>query len=118
MWNFSSTVNGTCPLIHFDLLFEASDRNNIEKGKLSIYDKMVRDEIQIAAERDYAVRTGREEGREEGHAAGLEEGHAAGLEEGRTEANLETARKLKQAGADIELISQCTGLSAEEVEAL
>ena len=59
---------------------------------------MVRDEIQIAAERDYAVRTGREEGR--------------------AEANLETARKLKQAGADIELISQCTGLSAEEVEAL
>ena len=87
---------------------------------------MVRDEIQIAAEREYAVRTGREEGREEGHAAGLEEGHAAGLEEGhaagleegRAEANLKTARTLKQAGADIELISQCTGLSAEEVEAL
>ena len=76
--------------VYFDQLFEASDRNNIEKGKLSIYDKMVRDEIQIAAERDYAVRTGREEG--------LEEGHAAGLEEGRVKANIETARKMKADG--------------------
>ena len=34
---------------YFDLLFEASDRNNIEKGKLSLYDKMVRDEIGITS---------------------------------------------------------------------
>ena len=79
---------------YFDLLFEASDRNNIEKGKLSIYDKMVRDEIQIAAEREYAVR------------------------EGRAEEKIETAIKLKQAGVDIAIISQCTGLSVEEVQAL
>lgn len=107
---------------YFDLLFEASDRDNIEKGKLSIYDKMVRDEIQIAAERDYAVRTGREQGREEGHAAGLkegrEEGHAAGLEEGRVKANNETARKMKAAGIAEEIISQCTGLSVKEMESL
>ena len=35
--------------VYFDQLFEASDRNNIEKGKLSIYDKMVRDEIGITS---------------------------------------------------------------------
>ena len=107
---------------YFDLLFEASDRNNIEKGKLSIYDKMVRDEIQIAAEREYAVRTGREEGHaaglEEGHAAGLEEGHAAGLEEGKVKANIETARKMKADGLAIESIIFYTSLSVEEVEAL
>ena len=91
---------------YFDLLFEASDRNNIEKGKLSIYDKMVREEIQIAAEREYAVRTGREEG------------HAAGLEEGRVKANIETARKMKADGLAIESIIFYTGLSVEEVEAL
>ncbi len=87
---------------YFDLLFEASDRNNIEKGKLSIYDKMVRDEIQIAAERDYAVRTGREEGREEG----------------KVKANIETVRKMKADGLAIESIIFYTGLSVEEVEAL
>ncbi len=79
---------------YFNLLFEASNRDNIEQGKLSIYDKMVRDEIQIAAEREYAVR------------------------EGRAEEKMETARKFKQAGVDIAIISQCTGLSVEEVEAL
>ena len=83
---------------------------------------MVRDEIQIAAEREYAVRTGREEGRaiglKEGKAEGFKEGHDAGLKEGRAEANLETARKLKQEGADIGMINRCTGLSKEDVEAL
>lgn len=99
---------------YFDLLFEASDRDNIEKGKLSIYDKMVRDEIQIAAERDYAVRTGREEGR----AIGLEEGRAKGRAEGRAEANIETARKMKADGLATESILLYTGLSREEVENL
>lgn len=43
---------------------------------------------------------------------------AEGRAEGRAEANIETARKLKHANIDIEVISQCTGLSIEEVWAL
>ena len=78
----------------------------MDKKLLSIYDNMVRDEIQIAAEREYAVEEA------------LAEGHAKGRAEGRAEANIETAKKLKLAGADIKLISQCTGLSIEEVQAL
>ena len=66
---------------------------------------MVRDEIQIAAEREYAVREGRAEAR------------AEALAEGRAE-KIETVRKFKQAGVDIVIISQCTGLSVEEVLAL
>lgn len=54
---------------------------------------MVRDEIQIAAERDYAVR----EGRAEARAQALAEGRA----EGRAEEKIGMARKFKQAGADI-----------------
>ncbi|MCQ2075025.1 MAG: hypothetical protein MJY77_07570, partial [Bacteroidaceae bacterium] len=103
---------------YFDLLFEASDRDNIEKGKLSIYDKMVRDEIQIAAERDYAVRTGREEGRAIGLEEGRAEGRAKGRAEGRAEANIETARKMKADGLATESILLYTGLSREEVENL
>lgn len=53
-------------------------------------------------------------GVEEGRAKGLAEGRA----EGRTEANRETAKKLKSAGTAIEVISQCTGLSVEEVSML
>ena len=63
---------------------------------------MIRDEIQIAAEREYAVREARTEA----------------LAEGRTEEKIETVRKFKQAGVDIAIISQCTGLSVEEVQAL
>lgn len=95
---------------YFNLLFDASNRDNIEQGKLSIYDKMVRDEIQIAAEREYAVN--------EARIAALAEGRAEGHAEGQYEANLAVAEKLKLAGADIELISQCTGLSVEEINAL
>lgn len=91
---------------YFDQLFEASNRDNIEKGKLSIYDKMIRDEIQIAAEREYAVREGRAEGR------------AEGLEQGALIKAYETARKLKAAGIDIGLIAQCTGLTPEQVNGL
>lgn len=49
---------------------------------------------------------------------GLRQGLEQGLELGREEANIETARKLKLANIDIEIISQCTGLSVEKVQAL
>ena len=57
-------------------------------------------------------------GVEEGRAKGLAEGLAEGRAEGRAEANRETAKKLKSAGTAIEVISQCTGLSIEEVSML
>ncbi len=107
MVNFREKPSGLSR--YFNLLFEASDRENIEQGKLSIYDKMVRDEIQIAAEREYAVREARTEARAEARAEALAEGRAE---------KIETVKKLKQAGVDIAIISQCTGLSLEEVQAL
>ena len=41
-----------------------------------------------------------------------------GLEEGALQANLETAGKLKAEGLAIDVISRCTGLSRDQVEAL
>lgn len=95
---------------YFNLLFEASRRKNIEQCKLSIYDNMVRDERQIAAEREYAV--------EEALAKGRAEGKAEGKVEGKAEGKAEMAKSLKVAGVAIETISQCSGLSVEEVDAL
>ncbi len=61
-------------------------------------------------------------GREEGFSEGLEKGRAEGIAEGRAEgileANRENARKMLQLGIDVALISQTTGLTAEEIEAL
>ena len=95
---------------YFDRLFECSDRNNIKKDKLSIYDKMIRDEIQIEAEKRYAVRVAAEEG----EAKGIAKGRA----EGKNEAKTESARNFKALGVDIDIICKATGLTKEQVEAL
>ena len=83
---------------------------------------------------EYARETGREEGREEGHKVGKEEGLKEGREEGRKEGKeegikegreegskderLKIAMNLICAGASCEIITQATGLSAEEVSRL
>ena len=41
-----------------------------------------------------------------------------GREEGALQANLETARKLKAEGLDVDMICRCTGLTKDQVEAL
>ena len=45
---------------YFSLLFDAADRKKISSYKLSNYDRMQRDEIQIEAEKRYAVEEARE----------------------------------------------------------
>ena len=59
---------------------------------------------------EYARETGREEGREEGK--------EEGLKEGRREERLKIAMNLIRVGASCEIITQATGLSAEEVSRL
>ncbi|MCQ2268588.1 MAG: hypothetical protein MJZ83_06945 [Bacteroidaceae bacterium] len=46
---------------------------------------------------------------------GRAEGKAEGLAEGEAKKALETARKLKELGIDVSIISQATGLSPEEI---
>lgn len=68
------------------------------------------------------IQTGIIDGRAEGKAEGLAEGKAEGLAEGRAEGireeKLSNARTLKQLGVSTSVISQTTGLSAEEIEKL
>jgi predicted transposase/invertase (TIGR01784 family) len=52
--------------------------------------------------------------REEGRAEGIEEG----LNKGREEEKRENARNLKKLGVAVDIISQATGLSKEEIEKL
>ena len=67
---------------------------------------------------EYARETGREEGLKEGHKKGHKEGKEEGLKEGRGEERLKIAMNLIRVGASCEIISQATGLSAEEVSRL
>ena len=61
---------------------------------------------------------GRAEGKAEGRAEGIEEGLNKGLAKGHKEGVKESARNLKKLGVAIEVISQATGLSKEEIEIL
>ncbi|MBD9293362.1 MAG: hypothetical protein EGS78_01940 [Bacteroidales bacterium] len=63
---------------------------------------------------EYAHETGREEGRKEGKEEGIKEGRAEGSKEERSK----IAINLIRLGTSCEIITQATGLSAEEVSRL
>ena len=56
--------------------------------------------------------------REAGYDDGVTAGKKAGIEEGSKKEKLKIAKKMKDAKADIEFISQITGLTKEEIEKL
>ena len=74
-------------------------------------------ELDRAAEMEAAIDKGLKKGLEKGREKGREEGREEERERSRLE-KLETARKLKVAGIDVETISQCTGLSQELIDGL
>ena len=61
---------------------------------------------------------GIQEGLERGIEKGIQEGIEKGIQEGRREEQIAIARSLKNAGIDIKIISDNTGLSIEEVSEL
>lgn len=99
---------------YFSLLFDAADRNNISNHKLSIYDRMQRDEIQIEAEKRYAIEEAREEALAEGEARGEARGEAKGEVKGR----VEVARAMLEKNTPVDFIASVTGLTEEQVRNL
>ena len=98
-------------------LEEARERlklDSMTKDELAAYYRHL-DNIVILRDN---INTEREEGRAEGIEEGLNKGLAKGREEGLKEANLNNARNLKKLGVAIDVISQATGLSKEEIEKL
>jgi predicted transposase/invertase (TIGR01784 family) len=61
---------------------------------------------------------GKAEGLVEGKAAGLVEGKAAGLVEGEAREKISIAKKMKAKGVGVDIISEVTGLSEEELSNL
>ncbi|WP_300755706.1 Rpn family recombination-promoting nuclease/putative transposase, partial [uncultured Brachyspira sp.] len=94
--------------------------NNIMPKVINKYERFIssEDEMEVYNARDaflygqtLMLRREREEGLQEGREEGLEEGRR----EGRREEQLAIARSFKNAGIDIKIISENTGLSIEEV---
>ena len=59
---------------------------------------------------------------QKGEAIGLQKGEAIGVEKGRAEGEalgiLKTAKKMKEEGLDVNVISRLTNLSVDEIEKL
>ena len=94
----------------FRRLFILAKTGNFTAEEMKQYDKDMYDEKRRRGE----LAAAREEGIEEGLEKGLEKGR----EEGREEAKLEDARKFKELGVGVDIISQATGLSVETIESL
>lgn len=64
------------------------------------------------------LQEGLQKGLQKGLQEGLQEGLAKGLVKGQADERLKIARNLKQLGMTAEVISQATGLTQEEIDAL
>ena len=94
------------------------ERGAYSEEQLATYDKYRDMAATEKALIDGSFNKGRAEGRAEGEAIGLEKGEAIGLEKGAHAKNIDNARKMKECGVDIHIISTVTGLSADEIENL
>ena len=94
----------------FDRLFETAEIAKFTKTELSEY----WDSLKNFRDWHSVISTAEKKGIE----IGMEKGREEGREEGVREANLNNARNLKKLGIAIDVISQATGLSKEEIEKL
>lgn len=98
------------------------ERHEYEEYMVSVH--AYNDVIDTAKEEGLAkgLAEGRAKGLAEGRAKGLAEGRAEGRAEGeakgRAEERAEVARKLKQSGVPLDIISSSTGLTADEIATL
>ena len=122
----------------FTKLFDVAELAQLDDEDRTNYIKSMNTERDTYNQIEYARETGREEGREEGHKVGkeeglkegrkegkeegLKEGKEEGIKEGRAEGSkderLKIAMSLIRLGTSCEIITQATGLSAEEVSRL
>lgn len=98
-------------------LVEARER--LEYLKMSEEERRVYDHYLDTLIRDTDVmKTKLLEAEIQGHKKGMAQGMAQGKAQGKAEANRDNARKMKELGVSANVISQVTGLTIEEVEAL
>lgn len=114
--------------------FTAKDLDNNEKSKLKEVNKIMKkvidryerftsseDEMQVYNARDaflYGQTVMLKKEREEGIKEGIKKGMEEGVEKGKKSEKIAIAKNLKNSGIDINIISENTGLSIEEIKNL
>ena len=106
----------------FTKLFEQAKIANFNEQERLEYDESWKTYLDNVNTLGYALKVARKEGLEQGREEGLEQGIAQGMAQGKAEGernkSLEIARNLKLNGMALSFISNVTGLSGEEIEAL
>ena len=110
----------------FSKLFEEAEIAKFTPTELKEYEDSLKAYRDVKNSIDTALEKGREEGRaegrEEGRAEGREEGRAEGRVEGREEGKnlkaIQIAKKLLEAGMDVDTVMKMTDLSKNEIEKL
>jgi len=64
------------------------------------------------------MKQGMKQGMEQGLEEGMKQGMKQGLEQGQQEERIRNARGMKAKGIPVEVISEITGLTSEEITAL
>ena len=104
----------------FKKLSEITDIAALSKDEREKYDESLKVMRDYHATLEGAALLGRREGLEEGRAEGLAEGREKGLAEGRAEGRaegiIEVAKSMIKKGMSVELISEVTGLSHDEIQ--
>ena len=110
----------------FSKLFGEAEIAKFTPTELKEYEDSLKAYRDVKNSIDTALEKGREEGRaegrEEGRAEGREEGRAEGRVEGREEGKnlkaIQIAKKLLEAGMDVDTVMKMTDLSKSEIEKL
>ena len=98
--------------------FSKEDEQKYTTDMMNDWDIANAKRLAVKEGREEGRKAGREEGREEGRKEGREEGRKEGRKEGRMEARLEVAKKLLEAGIDIDVIIESTGLEEKIIKSL
>ena len=102
----------------FTKLFEAAEIAKFNSNELRSYEQSINAYRDIKNSLDTASKEGFTKGKIEGKAEGFVEGMEKGMEKGKAKERADTAQKMKIKGLDLNLISDITGLSIEEIKRL
>ncbi|WP_304252136.1 PD-(D/E)XK nuclease family transposase, partial [Parabacteroides gordonii] len=103
-------------------LLDVANVNAMTPHERAVYDENLKNYRDWRCTTEYAIEKANEkglkQGMEKGMKEGLEKGIKEGMKEGQQLANHQIATTMKQKGYDLKEISECTGLSPEEIEKL
>ena len=102
----------------FKLLFDSAEISSFAVNEQKNYEEDMTTERDLRNQLAYAKKEGREEGLAEGEAKGIAKGRADGITEGIARGATSIAKTMLSKGYSVSEVSECCGLSIDEVKSL